>query len=58
MRVKFEGEEGSGPGVNRGFFSSLSNELKSSDTSKSVLKQVRPVLDRFFNLNLSLSLSL
>ena len=40
VRVKFEGEEGSGPGVNRGFFASLSNELKSADTSKPVLKQV------------------
>ncbi|CAI8007414.1 E3 ubiquitin-protein ligase UBR5 [Geodia barretti] len=44
VRVKFEGEEGSGPGVNRGFFSSLANELKSSDTSKPVLKQVGVLL--------------
>jgi E3 ubiquitin-protein ligase EDD1 len=43
VRVKFEGEEGSGPGVNRGFFASLSNELKSSDTSKPVLNQVGPL---------------
>ena len=34
IRVKFEGEEGSGPGVNRGFFASLANELKSSDSLK------------------------
>ena len=31
MRVKFEGEDGSGPGVNRGFFASLANALKNSD---------------------------
>jgi hypothetical protein len=44
VRVKFEGEEGSGPGVNRGFFSSVANELKSSDASKPVLKQVGVLL--------------
>ena len=38
--MKFDGEDGSGPGVNRGFFASLSNELKSSDMSKSSLNQL------------------
>ena len=28
LRVKFEGEEGSGPGVNRGFFAAMANALK------------------------------
>ena len=40
VRVKFDGEDGSGPGVNRGFFASLSNELKSSDMSKSPLNRL------------------
>ena len=31
IRVKFEGEDGSGPGVNRGFFASLANALKTTD---------------------------
>lgn len=31
VRVKFESEDGSGPGVNRGFFTSLANEMKSTD---------------------------
>ena len=31
IRVKFEGEDGSGPGVNRGFFASLANALKNTD---------------------------
>jgi len=28
VRVKFEGEDGSGPGVNRGFFASFAAALK------------------------------
>ena len=40
VRVKFDGEDGSGPGVNRGFFASLSNELKSSDLGKSPLNRL------------------
>ena len=31
VRVRFEGEDGSGPGVNRGFFAAFANALKSSD---------------------------
>lgn len=31
IRVKFEGEDGSGPGVNRGFFASLANAIKHCD---------------------------
>ena len=40
MRVKFDGEDGSGPGVNRGFFASLSNELKSTDVGKNPLSKL------------------
>ena len=36
IRVKFEGEDGSGPGVNRGFFASLANAIKLSDTVRSL----------------------
>lgn len=38
MRVKFEGEDGSGPGVNRGFFASLANALKNND----MVSNIRP----------------
>ena len=38
--MKFDGEDGSGPGVNRGFFASLANELKSSDLSKPPLNRL------------------
>jgi hypothetical protein len=31
FRAKFEGEEGSGPGVNRGFFAAVANALKADD---------------------------
>ena len=31
FRVKFEGEEGSGPGVNRGFFAAVANVLKADE---------------------------
>lgn len=31
LRVKFEGEEGSGPGVNRGFFAAVANALKTDE---------------------------
>ncbi|XP_048584846.1 uncharacterized protein LOC5508594 isoform X2 [Nematostella vectensis] len=31
FRAKFEGEEGSGPGVNRGFFAAVANALKSDE---------------------------
>ena len=40
VRVKFDGEDGSGPGVNRGFFASLSNELKSADVSRTPLNRL------------------
>lgn len=40
IRVKFEGEDGSGPGVNRGFFASLATEVKSSDTSRPPLNKL------------------
>ena len=40
IRVKFEGEDGSGPGVNRGFFASLANEVKSSDTTRPPLNRL------------------
>ena len=40
VRVKFDGEDGSGPGVNRGFFASLANELKSTDVSKNPLSRL------------------
>jgi len=30
VRVKFEGEDGSGPGVNRGFFAAVAMSLKNS----------------------------
>ena len=40
IRVKFEGEDGSGPGVNRGLFASLANELKSSNTTKHPMNKV------------------
>lgn len=40
VRVKFDGEDGSGPGVNRGFFASFSYELKSGDMSKSPLSRL------------------
>ncbi len=40
VRVKFDGEDGSGPGVNRGFFASLSNDLKTSDVSKTPLNRL------------------
>lgn len=40
VRVKFDGEDGSGPGVNRGFFASLSNDLKSTDVSRSPLNRL------------------
>jgi hypothetical protein len=39
-RVKFDGEDGSGPGVNRGFFASLANELKSSDLTKQPMNRL------------------
>lgn len=29
LRVRFEGEEGTGPGVNRGLFAAFANALKS-----------------------------
>ena len=32
VRVKFEDEDGSGPGVNRGFFASLANAIRQSDS--------------------------
>ena len=31
FRAKFEGEEGSGPGVNRGFFAAVANALKTEE---------------------------
>ena len=31
LRVRFEGEEGTGPGVNRGLFAAFANALKSGD---------------------------
>lgn len=31
LRIKFEGEEGSGPGVNRGFFAAMANALKTDE---------------------------
>ena len=34
LRVKFEGEEGSGPGVNRGFFAAMANALKTDEKVK------------------------
>ena len=34
LRVKFEGEEGSGPGVNRGFFAAVANALKTDEKVK------------------------
>ena len=37
VRVKFEDEDGSGPGVNRGFFASLANAIKQSDMGKYML---------------------
>ncbi len=40
IRVKFDGEDGSGPGVNRGFFASLANELKSGDINKTPLNRL------------------
>ena len=40
IRVKFEGEDGSGPGVNRGLFASLANELKSTNTTKHPMNKV------------------
>ena len=40
LRVKFDGEDGSGPGVNRGFFASLANELKSSDVTKQPMNKL------------------
>jgi E3 ubiquitin-protein ligase EDD1 len=33
IRVKFEDEDGSGPGVNRGFFTSLANAFRTSDAT-------------------------
>jgi len=41
IRVKFEGEDGSGPGVNRGLFASLANELKSNNTTKHPMNKVK-----------------
>ena len=40
IRVKFEGEDGSGPGANRGLFASLANELKSTNTTKHPMNKV------------------
>ena len=37
VRVKFEDEDGSGPGVNRGFFASLANAIKQSDIVSSLV---------------------
>ena len=38
VRVKFEGEDGSGPGVNRGFFASFAAALKNpAKVSSSIL---------------------
>lgn len=31
VRVKFEGEDGSGPGVNRGYFAAFANALKNNE---------------------------
>ena len=31
LRVRFEGEEGTGPGVNRGLFAAFTNALKSGE---------------------------
>ena len=31
LRIKFDGEEGSGPGVNRGFFAAVANALKTDE---------------------------
>ena len=38
--MKFDGEDGSGPGVNRGFFASVANELKSSDVTKQPMNRL------------------
>ena len=37
VRVRFDGEDGSGPGVNRGFFAAFANALKASDKVMLVL---------------------
>lgn len=44
IRVKFEGEDGSGPGVNRGFFASFANDLINSDLSKPPINKLGRLL--------------
>ena len=44
VRVKFEGEDGSGPGVNRGFFASLANDLINSDLTKPPINKLGRLL--------------
>ena len=44
IRVKFEGEDGSGPGVNRGFFASLANDLINSDFTKPPINKLGRLL--------------
>lgn len=45
LRVRFEGEEGTGPGVNRGLFAAFANALKSG-------KKVRFFILLMFNWRL------
>lgn len=55
LRVKFEGEEGSGPGVNRGFFAAVANALK---TDEKVNTRVLFYFDFIFKeMRLTLSLN-
>ena len=42
LRIKFDGEEGSGPGVNRGFFAAVANALKTDEKVRCItFKMVR-----------------
>lgn len=50
LRVKFEGEEGSGPGVNRGFFAAMANALKTDEKVTTLEKNVVLILRLSYNV--------
>lgn len=58
LRVKFEGEEGSGPGVNRGFFAAMANALKTDEKVGKLSLEIKAAMKLFKqmkNLNVLIS---
>lgn len=50
LRIKFDGEEGSGPGVNRGFFAAVANALKTDEKVSCITFKMVPKKSNYLRI--------